>query len=242
MGTVLDSARAVAERAADVRARIEMAARRADRDPRTVTLVAASKTQPEAMLHAAFAAGVTVFGESRVQEALVKIPSLPPSVEWHFIGPLQTNKVRAAVPAFAVFHSVDRLRLAESLQREASRLGRVVTCFLEVNVAQEATKHGFTDEELLQALPALAALDRLRVVGLMCVPPAAAGAEGARPWFRALRRLADRVGRAGLESFRGCLSMGMSDDFEVAIEEGATHVRVGTALFGRRPAVGAASG
>jgi pyridoxal phosphate enzyme (YggS family) len=204
-----------------------------------VTLVAASKGQPAERLRDAVAAGVTVFGESRVQEALAKMPLLPEISEWHFIGPLQTNKARAAAAAFAVFHSVDRTRLAEALAGEAARAGRVLPCFLEVNVAGESTKHGWRPAELLGELPRLAALEAVRWVGLMSIPPATEDATAARPWFRTLASLRDRVAAAlGSAAFPGWLSMGMSDDFEVAVEEGATHVRVGSALFG--PRVGAA--
>jgi len=238
---VLESAAAtIAERADEVRARIEAAALRARRDPAAITLVAASKSQPIESIRAAFDAGIRVFGESRVQESLRKIPALPAGIEWHFIGPLQSNKVRPAAAAFAVFHSVDRLRLAQALDHEAARLGHVVPCFLEVNLAGEASKHGFAPDQLVAALPELAALAALRIVGLMCVPPAGPDAEASRRWFAALRRLRDRVAATTkLPDFAGLLSMGMSDDFEVAIEEGATHVRVGSALFGGRPAPGA---
>jgi pyridoxal phosphate enzyme (YggS family) len=226
---------------AELRSRIAAAARRAGRDPAAITLVAASKLQPAASIRAAFDAGVRVFGESRVQEALAKIPALPAAIEWHFIGPLQTNKARAAAGVFSVFHSIDRLRLAQALDREAARLERVVPCFLEINLAGEASKHGFEPDGLLAALPELAALPALRPVGLMCVPPASPTAESSRRWFAELRRLRDRVaGAGGLRDFPGLLSMGMSDDFEVAIEEGASHVRIGSALFGVRPPAGAA--
>jgi hypothetical protein len=227
---------AIAERVAGIRARIAAAARRVDRDPASITLVAASKLQPAERILAAFESGVTVFGESRVQEALAKMSLLPKAIEWHFIGPLQTNKVRAAAPAFSVVHSVDRLRLAQALAQERSRLDRDVSCFLEVNVAGEATKHGFAADELMAALPELGQIEGIRIVGLMCVPPAGPTAEASRPWFRVLRSLRDQVAAsAELADFQGLLSMGMSDDFEIAIEEGATHVRIGTALFGGRP-------
>jgi hypothetical protein len=234
--TAIEGAAGVSHRVAEIRSRIEAAAERAGRDPRAVTLVGASKQQPPELIAAAFAAGVTVFGESRVQEALAKIPLLPPEIEWHFIGPLQTNKARAAVATFAAIHSVDRLRLAEALDQEAARDGRTISCFLEVNVAGEATKHGFAPADLPHALARLAELRALDVVGLMAVPPAADTPEQSRPWFRALAELRDRVARApGYERFRGLLSIGMSDDFEIAVEEGATHVRIGSALFGPRP-------
>ncbi|HUE97471.1 MAG TPA: YggS family pyridoxal phosphate-dependent enzyme [Longimicrobiaceae bacterium] len=227
---------AVGERVCEIRSRIAAAARRAGRDPDSVTLVGASKGQTPERINAAWEAGVHVLGESRVQEALVKIPLLPPAAEWHFIGPLQTNKARAAAGAFAAFHSVDRTRLAQALHREAARLGRVLPCFFEVNIAGEPTKHGFAADDLLAELPRLIELEGLRWVGLMCIPPAGIDAAAARPWFRLLAELRDRVAaRAGRSAFAGWLSMGMSDDFEVAIEEGATHVRIGTGLFGPRP-------
>jgi len=219
-----------------IRERIAAAAARSGRDPASITVVAASKGQSPERLRAAWEAGITVFGESRVQEGLAKIPHLPPSAEWHFIGPLQTNKVRPAVAAFGVFHSVDRLRLAEALAREAVRLGRVLSCFLEINLACEPTKHGFSERDLDRELPRLARLDGLRWLGLMAIPPATPDGEAARPWFRALRTLSGRiVERMESARFAGALSMGMSSDFEVAVEEGATHVRIGTALFGPRP-------
>jgi pyridoxal phosphate enzyme (YggS family) len=225
----------VGARAAEIRSRVEAAATRAGRDPRAVTLVAASKQQPPELIRAALAAGVTIFGESRVQEAQAKIPLLPSEIEWHFIGPLQTNKARAAVTTFAVVHSVDRLRLAEALDQEAARAGRALPCFLEVNIAGEATKHGFAPAELAPALPRLAELNALEVIGLMAVPPAGDSPEDSRPWFRALAELCRSIARTGeLASFRGALSIGMSDDFEVAVEEGATHVRIGSAIFGPR--------
>ena len=241
-GTAVTGAAEIAERAADLRARIERAARRAGRDPAAVTLVAASKGQPPDALGAAWRCGVTVFGESRVQEALAKMPLLAPGMEWHFIGPLQTNKVRAAVAAFSVFHSVDRLRLAAALDREGATVSRALPCFVEVNLAAETTKHGFSEADLFAALPRLAELASLRVVGLMAIPPAGRDAAAARPWFRALARLRDRVAATpGWAAFPGLLSMGMSDDFEIAIEEGATHVRIGSALFGPRATVDAGS-
>ena len=232
-----EDAGGVAERAAEIRSRIEAAAARAGRDPRAVTLLGASKQQTPARIAAALAAGITVFGESRVQEALAKIPLLPREIEWHFIGPLQTNKARAAVATFAAVHSVDRLRLAEALDQEAERSGRPrpLPCFLEVNIAGEASKHGFAPADLVPALPRLAELQSLEVIGLMAVPPAGNSSEDSRPWFRALAELRDAIAAEGkLERFRGALSIGMSDDFEVAVEEGATHVRIGSALFGPR--------
>jgi pyridoxal phosphate enzyme (YggS family) len=204
-----------------------------------VTLVGASKTQAASVVAEAFRAGLTVFGENRVQEGLAKRRELPPEVaagiSWHLIGPLQSNKVRAALDFASVIHSIDRVRIAEAIDREAAARGLTVAGFVEVNLAGEESKHGFAPEGLAAALAPLAALGHLRIAGLMAVPPPAASPEGSRPWFRALRELRDELAaRPEWADFPGWLSMGMSDDFEVAVEEGATHVRVGTALFGSR--------
>jgi len=229
-------AEAVAGRLAAIEARIDAACRRAGRTRAEVTLVGASKQQPAEVLAAAFAAGLRAFGENRVQEALAKAPSLPPQIEWHLLGPLQSNKVRMALRLFRTFHAVDRLAIAGDLAREAGRLGVELSVFLEVNLGEEATKHGFGEAELPAAAREIAALGSLRLAGLMAIPPPADDPEDSRPWFRRLAAL-DRAlaGELGPGRYGGRLSMGMSDDFEVAIEEGATHVRVGTSLFGPRP-------
>jgi len=223
------------ERFARIHARIEEACRRGGRPPGSVVLVGASKTQPVATLAAAWDAGLRVFGENRVQEALAKSPELPPGIEWHLIGPLQSNKVRPAVELFRAVHSIDRPRIAEALDREAAARGRTLDGFLEINLGGEESKHGFSPEGLADAVRPLAGLTHLRIVGLMAIPPQGDDPEDSRPWFRQLRALRDDLAaRPEWQAFPGWLSMGMSDDFEVAVEEGATHVRVGTALFGPR--------
>lgn len=204
-----------------------------------MTLVGASKTQAPAAVAEAFRAGLTDFGENRVQEGLAKRRALPREVaagiSWHLIGPLQSNKVRAALDLASVIHSIDRLRIAEVIDREAAARGLTVAGLLEVNLAGEESKHGFSPEGLAAAVAPLAALGHLRISGLMAIPPPADSPEGSRPWFRTLRELRDELAaRPEWADFPGWLSMGMSDDFEVAVEEGATHVRVGTALFGSR--------
>ncbi len=225
----------IAERLDRLRERIAAACQRAGRDPSGVTLIGASKTQPAAKLLAAHRAGLVVFGENRVQEAAAKVGHLPPSIEWHLIGPLQSNKARAAAELFTAVHSIDRPKIARALDEEAGRLGRRLACFVEVNLGGEESKHGFPAQGLAAALAPLAALPRLDLVGLMAIPPFGDDPEASRPWFRQLAGLAAEVAAAGaLPAFRGWLSMGMSGDFEVAVEEGATHVRVGTALFGER--------
>jgi len=229
----------IADRLASIRGRVEAACRRAGRAPGCVVLVGASKTQPPAALAAAWRAGLRVFGENRVQEALAKSPELPEEalaeIEWHLIGPLQSNKVRAALGLFRAVHAIDRPKIAEAVDREAAARGLTVSGLLEVNLGGEASKHGFAPEGLAEAARPLAGLRNLRISGLMAIPPPGESAEDSRPWFRRLRELRDDLGgRPEWAGFPGWLSMGMSDDFEVAVEEGATHVRVGTALFGPR--------
>jgi len=218
--------------------RIERAARRAGRDPAAITLVAASKAVPVARLREAVACGCRVFGENRVQEALAKMDALGPmpGLEWHLIGPLQSNKVKAAVGRFSVIEAVDRGDIAERLNRAACERHLVQPVLLEVNVAGEMTKHGFNPEDLVSVVGRIGTCPGLRVFGLMVIPPPAGSPEEARPYFRQARELAARVEARGIPgvSMRE-LSMGMSGDFEVAIEEGATLVRIGTALFGPRP-------
>lgn len=222
-----------AARLAEVQQRLAAACARAGRDPAEVTLVAVSKTHPAAAVAALAALGVRDFGESRLQEAKAKIPACPARLRWHLIGHLQTNKARDAVALFDLIHSVDSLRLAEELQRQADKQARRVRVLLEVNVAGEATKFGWPPDAMLAELGAVNALPRLEIHGLMGMAPWSLDPERARPFFRRLREL-----RAECEQRLGAplpvLSMGMSGDFEVAVEEGSTLVRVGTALFGGR--------
>jgi pyridoxal phosphate enzyme (YggS family) len=227
----------VAARLASIRRRIDDACRRAGRDPASVTLIGASKMQPPARLREAFDAGLSIFGENRVQEAQAKAGELPSEIDWHLFGPLQSNKARPAAELFSTIHSLDRPKIARALDREAARLGRTLRCFIEVNLGDEENKHGFPADRLPAALDDLLGYSHLSLVGLMAVPPYDPDPEASRPWFRRLRALAEAlVERPGWEGFSGQLSMGMSGDFEVAIEEGATHVRIGTALFGERGA------
>ena len=225
----------VAERLARINARIEDACRRAGRPAGGVTLVGASKNQPAARLAEAWQAGLAVFGENRVQEGLAKSRELPSGIEWHLIGPLQSNKVRLALDLFRTIHSVDRLKIAEALDREAAARGLEISGFLEVNLGGEESKHGFPPQSLSREALPLSRLQHLRIAGLMAIPPQGDSPEDSRPWFRRLRELRDDLaGRPEWQGFPGWLSMGMSDDFEVAIEEGATIVRVGRAIFGAR--------
>jgi hypothetical protein len=226
----------IAARLARVRERIEAACRRTGRDPESVVLLGASKLQPVETLRAAYAAGLRRFGENRVQEAAAKAAALPAEVEWHLFGPLQTNKVRPALRLFSLFHAIDREKVARALDAEARAQGRRAQGLIEVNLGSEATKHGFAPAGIEAAVAPLAALERLEIVGLMAVPPPADDPEVARGHFRRLRALRDALDRRPEWSGRLVhLSMGMSDDFEVAIEEGSTCVRLGTLLFGPRP-------
>lgn len=218
---------------AAARARIAAAAARAGRDPAEIELVAVSKTFPAEDVRSAWEAGQPVFAESRVQEALPKIALLPGAIRWQFIGHLQKNKVRRALPAFELFHGVDSADLALAVDRIAAEDGHFPRVLLEVNVAGEASKFGFSPEALGRDLDALLALPRLQVEGFMTIAPYADDPELSRPHFRALRELRDCLAaRTGVPF--GTLSMGMSGDFEVAVEEGATIVRVGSAIFGAR--------
>jgi pyridoxal phosphate enzyme (YggS family) len=218
-----------------IRGRIAEACRRCGRRPEEVTLVGVSKTWPAGAVLPFFDAGLAVFGENRVQEALAKSRELPAGIEWHLIGPLQSNKVRPALELFRTIHSIDRPKIAQALDDEARALGHSLHGFLEVNVGGEASKHGFPLAGFAAAVRPFAAFTHLQIVGLMAIPPPTDDPEDSRPWFRQLRQLRDEMAaRPEWSGFPGLLSMGMSDDFEVAIEEGATHVRVGTALFGPR--------
>jgi len=221
---------------AAVMARIASACARAGREPGSVTLVAVSKTVPADRLRAAVAAGHDVLGENRVQEAAAKVP-LVPGPRWHLVGPLQANKARRAVELFDVLEAVDSAELAARLDRICPevRAGRPLPILLEVNVDADPGKAGFTPSTVAEALPGLLALANLDVRGLMTIGRLAAAPEEARSTFRRLRELAAGL-RAGHPRLGPELSMGMSDDFETAIEEGATIVRVGRALFGDRPA------
>ena len=217
-----------AENLARIRSRIDEACRRAERDPREVTLLAVSKLQPAALIREAYAAGQRDFGENYAQELRAKAAELSSlaGIRWHAIGPLQTNKAKyVAATAFA-FHALDRLEVARELSRR--RTGEKLRCYLEVNLAQEATKSGARAEHAAQLAAEVRALPNLELVGLMTLPPPSADAESSRPWFRKLRELAARLGLPEL-------SMGTTFDYEIAIEEGATCVRVGTAIFGERP-------
>ena len=236
-GPDTDKVLSIADNIRRVRTRMRQAAERAGRDPLAVRLVAASKTVDAARIRAAIAAGVTVLGENYLQETRQKLGQLGRAgVEWHLIGPLQRNKVRYVFDLFDMMHALDRLALAEEINRRAERLGRRLPVLLEVNVGGETSKSGWTPDGLLNDVRQLAALPNIQVRGLMTIPPPTPQPAEARPFFRHVRQLRDRLAQAGYDGMTfDELSMGMTADYEVAIEEGATLVRVGTAIFGPRP-------
>ncbi|MBX7054290.1 MAG: YggS family pyridoxal phosphate-dependent enzyme [Pyrinomonadaceae bacterium] len=222
---------------AAVRSRIDDSARRAGRDPADIKLVAVSKTHPVPVLLEAIAAGANILGENKVQEAEAKIAEIGrDAARWHLIGHLQSNKARKAVQLFDVIHSVDSLELAERLERICIEEGRgELSVFVHVDLAREATKSGIGVEDLPELAAFLRGCKCLRFDGLMILPPFFDDPEATRPYFRRLREIRDELAQQGsFANGRGELSMGMSHDFEVAIEEGATVVRVGTAIFGER--------
>jgi len=223
----------IAENLARVRDQIAQVAAKANRNADDVELVAISKTHDAAKVREAVEAGQTLFGESRVQEARVKIPELPSNSRWHFVGHLQKNKIRHALPLFELIHSVDSLALAQDINRIAEEDGLHPRVLLEVNVAGEGSKFGFTPEKLREDLENLLALPRLSILGLMTIPPIAEEAEASRKYFVQLRELRDRL-QTEFHVDLAQLSMGTTQDFAIAVEEGATLVRVGTAIFGER--------
>jgi pyridoxal phosphate enzyme (YggS family) len=223
----------IARNLEQVRARIAESARRAGRALEEVQLLAVSKAHPPEMIREAASAGQTDFAESKLQEARIKIPELPSRLRWHFIGHLQSNKARQVLSLFQMIHSVDSIDLLHHLSRISAEEGLHPRVCLQVNVAAEASKFGFSPAVLLQNLDRILAVDRLQIEGLMTVPPLAPRAEDSRRYFIQLRELRDEIEqRTGIRLPH--LSMGMSQDYPVAIEEGATMVRIGTAIFGER--------
>lgn len=223
----------IAHNLEQVHSRISEAAKKSGRSAGEIQLIAVSKTHDAEKVRAAFDAGQEIFGESRVQEARAKIPLLPSAARWHFIGRLQKNKVRHALPLFELFHSVDSLALAQNMNRIAEEEGLRPRVLLEVNVAGEGSKIGFMPDSLRAEFEQINSLGRVTLEGLMTIPPLAQEAEASRKFFVALRELRDQLVHE-FDMQLPHLSMGMSHDFAVAIEEGATLVRVGTAIFGPR--------
>jgi pyridoxal phosphate enzyme (YggS family) len=224
----------ISENLERVREQITQGAARAGRSENEIELVAISKTHPAERIREAVEAGQTLFGESRVQEARAKIPELPSNLRWHFVGHLQKNKIRHALPLFELFHGVDSLTLAQEINRIAVEEGGQPRVLLEVNVAGEGSKFGFTAKAVRAEMELLLELPRLSIEGLMCIPPLVDEAESSRKYFVQLRELRDSLEKEFALRLPH-LSMGMTQDFWIAVEEGATLVRVGTAIFGERP-------
>jgi len=235
--TNVDPVRGLAARFAEVKARIEAAVKGSGRSSEEVRLIAISKTHPSSLIKSVIELGATDLGENRVQEAEVKIPQVGrDAARWHLVGHLQANKARRALQLFDVIHSLDSIALAQRLDRLCEELGRQsVPLLIQVDLAHEETKSGIAEQELPQLVEAMGELKRLELIGLMTLPPFFADPEHARPYFRRLRQLRDELVAAGVFGDKlGELSMGMTHDFAVAIDEGATMVRIGTAIFGER--------
>ncbi len=226
MSSILDNLERVWEQ-------IAQAAAKAGRDVKDVELVAIAKTHPAEKVREAVEAGQTLFGENRVQEARAKISELSSNIRWHFVGHLQKNKVRQALPLFEMIHSVDSLALAQDINRIAEEEGLYPRVLLEVNVAGEGSKFGFAPDDLREQMEALLALPRLSIEGLMCIPPLVVESEDSRKFFVQVRELRDSLEKE-FNTKLPQLSMGMTQDFPIGIQEGATLVRVGTAIFGER--------
>lgn len=222
----------IAENIKNVQNRIKKAAEKVGRDAKDIKLVTVTKTVDVNRIKEAIESGLSIFGENRVQEALPKLKEIEKEVSWHFIGHLQTNKVKHAVQLFDMIQSIDSTALAEELNKQAAKINKIQDALIEVKLSEEETKHGVPKNELMELLESTRDMKNLNILGLMTIPPFFDDAEKTRPYFRRLRELRDDAGKRGFKLPE--LSMGMSHDFEIAIEEGATMVRIGTAIFGER--------
>ena len=225
----------ITENLEQVRKNIDEACRMAGRDPKEVTLIAVSKTKPVSMLKEAYDAGARCFGENKVQESMDKHPQLPEDIQWHMIGHLQRNKVKYIVDKVSMIHSVDSLRLAQTIEQEAAKHNVCVPVLLEVNVAQEESKFGLKMDEVLPLIETIADFPHIKVQGLMTIAPYVENAEDNRDFFRQLKKLSVDIEAKNINNVSmSVLSMGMTGDYQVAVQEGATMVRVGTGIFGER--------
>ena len=225
----------VAENLVQVQKNIEESCKKVNRDPGEVTLIAVSKTKPVEMLQEAYAAGARVFGENKVQEIVDKYDQMPADVQWHMIGHLQRNKVKYIVGQVALIHSVDSYRLAEEINIQAKKKNIIVPILVEVNIAHEESKFGISEEDAIQLVEEIAELENVRIKGLMTIAPYVENAEDNRLYFRKIKDLSVDIAAKNIDNVSmEILSMGMTGDYEVAIEEGATMVRVGTGIFGAR--------
>ena len=225
----------ITENLEQVRKNIDEACRMAGRDPKEVTLIAVSKTKPVSMLKEAYDAGARCFGENKVQEIMDKHPQLPEDIQWHMIGHLQRNKVKYIVDKVSMIHSVDSLRLAQTIEQEAAKHNVCVPVLLEVNVAQEESKFGLKMDEVLPLIETIADFPHIKVQGLMTIAPYVENAEDNRDFFRQLKKLSVDIEAKNINNVSmSVFSMGMTGDYQVAVQEGATMVRVGTGIFGER--------
>ena len=225
----------ITENLEQVRKNIEEACRAVNRDPGEVTLISVSKTKPVSMLQEAYDAGSRDFGENKVQEIMDKYPQLPSDIRWHMIGHLQRNKVKYLIGKVVLIHSVDSLRLAEQIEHEAAKADIVMPVLIEVNVAEEESKFGTTSEAAMQLVEAVSKLPHIKIRGLMTIAPFTDNPEDNRIYFRKLKQLSVDIMHKNIDNIKmNTLSMGMTGDYEVAVEEGATFVRVGTGIFGER--------
>lgn len=225
----------ITENLEQVRKNIDEACRMAGRDPKEVTLIAVSKTKPVSMLKEAYDVGARCFGENKVQEIMDKHPQLPEDIQWHMIGHLQRNKVKYIVDKVSMIHSVDSLRLAQTIEQEAAKHNVCVPVLLEVNVAQEESKFGLKMDEVLPLIETIADFPHIKVQGLMTIAPYVENAEDNRDFFRQLKKLSVDIEAKNINNVSmSVLSMGMTGDYQVAVQEGATMVRVGTGIFGER--------
>ena len=225
----------IRDRLSEVKENIRKACEKAGRSPEEVTLIAVSKTKPLFMLEEAYEAGARDFGENKVQEILEKHPRMPEDARFHMIGHLQRNKVKQVLPHAVLIHSVDSLRLAEQISQEAEKLGMTAKILLEVNVAKEESKFGMMPEEVPEMVEQIAALPHLQIEGLMTIAPFVDDPEKNRPVFRKLYQLSVDIKKKNIDNVNmSVLSMGMTGDYQVAVEEGATMIRVGTGIFGAR--------
>lgn len=225
----------IKEQLEEVRERVNAACLRAGRDPKSVTLIAVSKTKPAQAVQEAYEAGARDFGENKVQEILQKQPALPQDIRWHMIGHLQRNKVHQVIGKAVLIHAVDSLRLAEQIEQEAAKQNLDVDVLLEINVAKEESKYGFFLEDAEEAIRQISSLPHVHIKGLMTIAPFVENPEENRGIFQKLYQFSVDINDKNIDNVTmGVLSMGMSGDFEVAIEEGATMVRIGTSIFGAR--------
>jgi len=225
----------ITENLKEVEEKIQKACLRSGRDPKEVTLIAVSKTKPISMIEEVYKEGIRDFGENKPQELREKYDSMSKDIKWHMIGHLQRNKIKYVIDKACMIHSVDSIRLAQAIEEEAAKKNRMIPILLEINIAREESKFGFMEEEIYDALEIISKLPHLKIEGLMTIAPFVENAEENRVHFKNLRKLYVDIKQKNIDNVNMCnLSMGMTGDYEIAIEEGATFVRVGTGIFGER--------